>query len=168
MSTSKPKPVPKAGHRSVSAASRKLLSVFPIAGFCFTRWARANLPTDGGMTVPRSSLLLGLANKKEPLSMSEVGEQYGMSPRSMTVLVDGLEKEGLLRRIPHEVDRRVTLIEITPQGERYVKSALEPSQLAMAALFDDLAPEERADFLRLLFKVLDSLHARGIDIPPLE
>nr|WP_250901722.1 MULTISPECIES: MarR family transcriptional regulator [unclassified Dyella] len=140
----------------------------PLVAFCFNRWARANLPDGGGMTVPRSGLLFGLWNKREPVSMGELGEQYGMSPRSMTVLVDGLEKEGLLRRMPHEADRRVTLIEITPEGTQYVKTALGPAQLLTAAVFEDLPARERAEFLRLLSKVLDSLKARGIDVPPLE
>lgn len=51
---------------------------------------QATMPTGGGMTVPRASLLLGLTLKREPTGMSELGESLGMSPRNMTVLVDGL------------------------------------------------------------------------------
>jgi DNA-binding MarR family transcriptional regulator len=164
MSTKKKQPGARV--RSVASASaRQLMAAFPIAGFCFLRWVRSTLPTGEGMTPPRSGLLLALANKGERVSMGELGEIKGMSPRSMTVLVDGLEKEGLVRRAPHAGDRRVTLVEITGAGEEYVKTSLEPSRVAAAALFDDLTPEERMELLRLLSKVMDSLRARGIEVP---
>ncbi|TQE27905.1 MarR family transcriptional regulator [Streptomyces ipomoeae] len=125
----------------------------------------ANIPADGGMTVPRATLLMGLTLKSEPAGMGELGEPLGMSPRNMTVLVDGLEKEGLVRRVSHPHDRRVKLVELTPAGRRVVEQELGPSHAAAAALFDDFTPEERAELLRLLVKVGDSLRTRGIDVP---
>jgi DNA-binding MarR family transcriptional regulator len=128
------------------------------------QWLLANMPTVGGMTVPRASLLLGLALKREPIGMSELGEALGMSPRSMTVLVDGLEKEGLVRRISHEHDRRVKLVELTRTGKRVAEQEIGPSRAAAAGLFDDLTPKERGELLRLLDKIADSLRARGIEV----
>jgi DNA-binding MarR family transcriptional regulator len=123
------------------------------------------MPTGGGMTVPRASLLLGLTLKSEPAGMSELGESLGMSPRNMTVLVDGLEKEGLVRRVSHRHDRRIKLVELTQAGRQVAEQELGPSQSAAAALFDDFTPEERGELLRLLEKVADSLRARGIEVP---
>lgn len=148
-----------------SAQSRELLAVFGKLGLVIKRWIRSNLPTDEGMTVPRASLLLGLASKGVGIGMGELGELLGQSPRSMTVLVDGLEKEGLVRRLPHENDRRITLVEITDAGRRLAEKRLGPSQLATATLFDDLTPAERKELLRLIVKLLQSLRARGIDVP---
>lgn len=106
-----------------------------------------------------------LVHQTEPTGMSELGEYLGMSPRNMTVLIDGLEKENLVRRVPHERDRRITCVEITDTGRKIAKTELGPSELASAALFDDLSTREQAELLRLLIKVADSLRARGIDIP---
>jgi DNA-binding MarR family transcriptional regulator len=75
------------------------------------------------------------------------------------------EKEGLVRRVPHESDRRITLVEITEAGARLAEKRLGPSQLVTATLFDDLTPKERAELLRLMTKLLHSLRARGIDLP---
>jgi DNA-binding MarR family transcriptional regulator len=141
-----------------------------LAGFANLRnglrqWLLANMPAGGGMTVPRASLLLGLTLKNQPAGMSELGESLGMSPRNMTVLVDGLEKEGLVRRVSHQHDRRIKLVELTQAGRQVAEQELGPSQLAAAALFDDFTPEERGELLRLLEKVADSLRARGIKIP---
>ncbi|MGH3722921.1 MAG: MarR family winged helix-turn-helix transcriptional regulator [Mycobacterium sp.] len=143
----------------------ELLFMFVKATKAITTWSRMNIPTEGGMTFPRANVLLGLITRTDPAGMSEIGEYLGMSPRSMTVLIDGLEKEGLVRRIPHERDRRITCVEITNAGRRFALAELGPSQLAAAALFDDLSAKDQDDLLRLLGKVSDSLRTRGIDIP---
>lgn len=143
----------------------ELLSMVGIFMFSFRQWVRTNLPTDGGMTAPRATMLIALANKRDKVGMSELGELNGLSPRSMTVLVDGLEKEGLVERFPHESDRRITLIGITEAGSRLVKMALGPSQIATAALFDDLTPDEQRELARLLAKLFGAFQNRGVDVP---
>jgi DNA-binding MarR family transcriptional regulator len=153
------------GETRSSATGRQLLAGFANLRKGMRQWMYANMPTGGGMTVSRASLLLGLTLKSEPVGMSELGEPLGMSPRNMTVLVDGLEKEGLVRRVSHQHDRRIKLVELTQAGRQIAEQELRPSQLAAAALFDDFTPEERGELLRLLEKVADSLRARGIEVP---
>lgn len=143
----------------------ELLFTFVKTTKAITTWSRMNIPTEGGMTFPRANVLLGLTTRTDPAGMSEIGEYLGMSPRSMTVLIDGLEKEGLVRRVPHERDRRITCLEITDTGRKFALTELGPSQLAAATLFDDLSAKEQDDLLRLLGKVSESLRARGIEVP---
>jgi len=152
------------GKTRASTTGLQLLAGFMTLRKGLRQWMHANMPTSGGMTVPRASLLLGLTLKNEPAGMSELGESLGMSPRNMTVLVDGLEKEGLVRRVSHKQDRRIKLVELTQAGRQVAEQEIGPSQLAAAALFDDLAPQERDQLLYLLEKVADCLRARGIDV----
>ncbi|WP_228049389.1 MULTISPECIES: MarR family winged helix-turn-helix transcriptional regulator [Streptomyces] len=154
------------GRSGSSATGHQLLAGFAGLRKGLRQWMQMNMPAaTGTMTVPRATLLLGLTLKSEPAGMSELGEPLGLSPRNMTVLVDGLEKEGLVRRVAHPDDRRIKLVELTPAGKDVVEQELAPSQAAAAALFDDFTPEERGELLRLLTKVGDSLRARGIDMP---
>lgn len=83
----------------------------------------------------------------------------------MTVLIDGLEREGLVRRKPHDRDRRITCVEITAAGIDVTRDDLGPSELVSASLFDDLSAKEQAELIRLLGKVSESLRGRGIDVP---
>lgn len=133
--------------------------------FAFRQWVRANLPDEGGMTTSRASVLLSLAGKRGSVGMSALGEGCGLSPRSMTVLVDGLEKEGLVERSSDAHDRRITLIGLTEAGRRLAESQLEPSNQAAARLFEDLTEDEQAELLRLLIKLQGSLRTRGIEVP---
>ncbi|WP_078282514.1 MarR family winged helix-turn-helix transcriptional regulator [Mycobacteroides franklinii] len=148
-----------------STTARELLFTLLKVSKATTQWTKSNIPTNGGMTVPRATVLVGLSTRTEPAGMSELGEYLGMSPRNMTVLIDGLEKENLVRRVPHERDRRITCVEITDAGKEIAKVELGPSELVSAALFDDLPVREQTELLRLLTKVAESLRARGIDIP---
>lgn len=159
---------PRNPQHSLPLENAELLSMFGKTAFAVKRWLRGNLPTDEGMTVPRASLLLRLTSKGDSVSMSELGELLGQSPRGMTVLVDGLEKEGLIRRRPHGVDRRITLVEMTSAGKLLADEKLGPSQKATAALFDDLTAAERAELGRLLTKLIGALRARGIEVPDAE
>ncbi|MBA0047969.1 MarR family winged helix-turn-helix transcriptional regulator [Mycobacterium sp. NPDC050853] len=143
----------------------ELLFTFVKSAKAVTTWSRMNITTEGGMTIPRASVLIALTTRTDPAGMSEIGEHLGMSPRSMTVLIDGLEKEGLVRRVPHQRDRRITCLEITDTGRRFALTELGPSQSAAAALFDDLSTKEQDELLRLLGKVSESLRTRGIDVP---
>jgi DNA-binding MarR family transcriptional regulator len=44
-------------------------------------------------------------------------------PTSVTNIIDRLEQQGLVRRLPHPTDGRTTLAEITDEGRRLAKRA---------------------------------------------
>jgi DNA-binding MarR family transcriptional regulator len=54
----------------------------------------------------------------EPRTMSEVAAALQCDNSNVTGIVDSLEQKGLAQRRPSEEDRRVKLIELTPQGRR--------------------------------------------------
>lgn len=159
---------PGASHTCSHASGRELVDVLAVLVKALKQWMRANIAArSGALTVPRATLLLGLALRSDPVGMSELGEQLGMSPRNMTVLVDGLEKEGMVRRVGHPSDRRIKLVELTDTGRRMAEQELGPAQEAVAAVFDAFTPEERDTLFRLLLKLADSLRERGVEVPPL-
>jgi DNA-binding MarR family transcriptional regulator len=57
------------------------------------------------------------------LPMGKMGERLMIHPTSVTNIVDRLEAQGLVRRLPHDTDRRTTLVEITDEGRRLVQAA---------------------------------------------
>ena len=131
-------------------------------GSLYVQWVRSQMPETDTMTLPRLTLLGLLAGKGERVMMTELSEMMGVSPRNITVLVDGLEKERLARRVAHERDRRVTLVEITPSGKRLAQQVMAPHQAAVAQLFGDLSVAEQKQLLAVLGKLLAALSRRGI------
>ena len=71
------------------------------------------------LTFPRyEALMLLHFCRRGSLPLGKIGERLQVHRTSVTNTIDGLEKLGLVRRVPHETDRRAVLAEILPSGPR--------------------------------------------------
>ena len=83
-----------------------------------------------GLTFPRYEALMLLSfTRAGALPLGKIGERLQVHRTSVTNIVDKLEADGLVRRVPHAEDRRATLAEITDAGR-------ETAARATAALND--------------------------------
>jgi DNA-binding MarR family transcriptional regulator len=57
------------------------------------------------------------------LPLGKIGERLQVHRTSVTNIIDKLEADGLVRRVPHAEDRRATLAEITDEGRAAAKAA---------------------------------------------
>lgn len=73
---------------------------------------------DSQITLTQLSVLREL--RQGPRSAGKLGEKVGLSPTSITRLVDRLEARGLVRRRRQADDRRLVEIELQPAGERLI------------------------------------------------
>ena len=142
-----------------------LLRSFGAVNKGLRQWVRSHMGAAPGMTIGRAGVLLGLLERDEPVSMSTLGAAQDLTPRAMTVLVSGLEKEGLVERARHPDDGRVTLVSLTAAGRALAAQQLLPAGQQAASLFGDLSEHDRAELLRLLGEVMNHLQLRGIDTP---
>jgi DNA-binding MarR family transcriptional regulator len=142
-----------------------LLGSFGVITKALRQWVRLHMGADPAITVGRASLLLGLLDRGEAVSMSTLGAAHDLSPRDMTVLATGLEREGFVQRSSHPQDRRVTLLSLTPAGRAIASEQLAPAWRQAAALFDELSERDRNELLRLLGEVARRLELHGIDVP---
>jgi DNA-binding MarR family transcriptional regulator len=79
-----------------------------------------------GLTFARfEALVLLTFSRRGSLPMRVMGERLQLHPTSVTNIVDRLEADGLVKRIPHPTDRRTTLVEITEAGEKRRAEATE-------------------------------------------
>ncbi len=98
----------------------RLVDEFAAFGPCYLKWVRSKLG-DCGVSYARMRLL-GTLHCKGPQIMSDISEDLGVTRRNVTALVDALEEEGLVRRMPHPTDRRATIIELTGLGMERTES----------------------------------------------
>jgi DNA-binding MarR family transcriptional regulator len=149
MSSPPSPPGPDASSEELAAA---FIAVSRLAGRSSSR-ART-----GALSNARYELLHTLLHHgTEP--MGRVAARLGVSPRSVTDMVDALEGEGYLRRTPHPGDRRAQLLELTPDGRAVVWIGRRARLAEVGHLFDALDERERAELGRLLAKVAQA--ARG-------
>jgi DNA-binding MarR family transcriptional regulator len=79
-----------------------------------------------GLTFPRYEALVLLSFSREgALPLGKMGERLMVHPASVTNVVDRLEEQALVNRMPHPTDRRTILAMITDEGRRVVEEATE-------------------------------------------
>ncbi len=90
------------------------------------------------------------------LSQNEISNQTQVTPANVSYVVEGLEKDGLVTRTPHETDRRSTWAQLTPEGQR-VFSELAPAMTAhLSSLGAGFSEEEKRLFSSLLQRMREN------------
>lgn len=136
------------------AAATEMVAVTSIMRVHQILMARLNeLLEPFDLTFPRyEALMLLHFSRRGSLPLGKIGERLQVHRTSVTNTIDGLEKLGLVRRVPHESDRRTTLAEILPEGSRVAEAA---TAALNKADFGTLPLSE--DDLNSLFKTLRTL-----------
>ncbi len=102
---------------------------------------------------PRLRLLLAVEEEGR-LRMGDVAENLGITSRTVTTLVDALEKEGLLARLPDPTDRRATLLELTDTA----RTQFEQVRRLQMELGEELVAPLDQQQRRLLLDLLSRLN----------
>ncbi len=107
------------------------------------------------LTPSRHRLLRVVARSAEPQRQTALAAALEVVPRSVTSLVDDLERAGLVARQPDPTDRRATLVAVTEQGRAVLAEADRQRRRHAEALMARLAPDEQTELLRLLHLLVD-------------
>src|ERR1700688_4256187 len=89
---------------------------------------------------------------KGPLPVNTIGPKVWLTPGSISVAIDRLEKKALVKRTNTD-DRRVRLVELTAKGRALVTKTFRKHAIAMEEAAGVLSKEERLILLRLLKKL---------------
>lgn len=93
------------------------------------------------------------------MSPSEIAEKLGVTRATVTGLLDGLEKDGLISRQMHPEDRRAFCIELTGKGRTFLAELLPDHYRRVAGLMAHLNNDERRQLVGLLSKVSQGRNA---------
>ena len=89
---------------------------------------------------------------KGPLPVNTIGPKVWLTPGSISVAIDRLEKKALVKR-KNTVDRRVRLVELTAKGRALIVKTFREHAAAMEEAASVLSKKERLMLLRLLRKL---------------
>ena len=84
-----------------------------------------------------------------------LGDELGVTRPNVTKLVDGLERGGLVERLPHPSDGRMVHAHLTPEGLEMAEEAVPGRHDLMLRLWDALDDDELAHLIGLLDTVAD-------------
>ena len=102
-----------------------------------------------GLTLARTKVLAQL-QLGGPARPSALAAEFGMAPRTITELVDTLERDGLAARNADPTDRRALLVTLTGEGDAALAVARATRTRLMKKVFGALDADDRATMARLL------------------
>jgi DNA-binding MarR family transcriptional regulator len=77
-----------------------------------------------GFSVSEWRVMASLAGS-EPISIGQLAQVTVTKQPTVTRLLDRMESRGQVERLPHDSDRRITLVRITPAGTKAVEHLME-------------------------------------------
>ncbi|MDD2765242.1 MAG: MarR family transcriptional regulator [Opitutaceae bacterium] len=89
-----------------------------------------------------------------PRTPAGLAEAANVTRATMTGLIDTLERDGLVKRVPDPEDRRMLSVVLTPRAERFLSGLLPDHFQLMAALTRTLSERERQTLVHLLNKII--------------
>lgn len=87
-------------------------------------------------------------------SLSDLADHLGLTLPSVSKLIDGLVKQGLIDREESTTDRRRLTLVLTQKGESIIDSALASAQAHLSSILSDLSNDE----LKTIHQALELLN----------
>jgi DNA-binding MarR family transcriptional regulator len=91
--------------------------------------------------------------------MNEMAAQVSFPPSSFSRLIDRMEAEQLVERLPDPTNRRATLIQATATGEERLVEALAVHEQSAQIRFADCLSEKEIDALQAITRKLRDANA---------
>jgi DNA-binding MarR family transcriptional regulator len=113
--------------------------------------------TDSRLTVLRAIYF----GKDHRLGLNELWQQMQVSRTSITNLIDGLERDGLVERTINAMDRRVIDARLTSKGEALCAEVLPKIAVFMEGLCRSFGDTELRDFSDYLVRIQQELLSRA-------
>jgi DNA-binding MarR family transcriptional regulator len=98
------------------------------------------------------------------MPMSELAARISLSRAAVTSLVDRLEADGWVRRIPDEEDRRRTVLRLLPRADEAFDEVTEPYHVELRELARSMSDEQLATVSEFLDRVGEIANRQAGDL----
>lgn len=134
---------------SACEAALRLLQTANDVVDVFCRYLASHQMSQGRFTV----LMILNRDPNRQVMPTELAELCSVTKATMTGLIDGLSRDGLVVRRSAPGDRRATLVGLSKKGRTHLDRMLPAHFKRVAALMEDLGVRDRQALGRLLGKV---------------
>lgn len=136
---------------SVSDLSQKFMEFYDK----LSSWEHS-VVKDSGLSPAQMHTIEVIGHHKN-LMMRELADRLGITTGTLTVAVDRLEKLSMVKRMPHEHDRRSWLIVLTEKGKQMYEQHNKHHEEFTQEISDDLTNKEIETLYQLMDRVLQRL-----------
>ncbi len=113
------------------------------------------------LTLPQFDVLAELARAPETgFTFIELSRLLLVTSGNLTGIIDRLENEGLVKRVPEPTDRRVTRMMLTPRGKAVIDDILPRHADDVVEMLSIMPRERLGELNDLLGQLRDGLHRR--------
>lgn len=106
-----------------------------------------------GLSGGKFTVLMQLYTAKQGIPPSEFAERANVTRATITGLLDGLERDGLIERQPHPSDRRMLTVHLTDRGKELMQNILPEHFCRTKILMDTLTAADKRNLVKLLNKL---------------
>lgn len=106
-----------------------------------------------GLSLAKLGALRHLAEANEPLPLGQLAERIACVKSNVTQLVDRLEADGMVRRMPDPADRRSVRAIITELGQTRYVAGMQALATAEETMMADFTVAERNTLAELLLRL---------------
>lgn len=127
-----------------------------IERFANLRLAQSDLPA--GMSYARANLLLAVAaaeSEGTSARMIDIALDLGVTGRTLTTMVDSLEKQDLVSRVVDPADRRAFQLVLTQPGRVLIPQLQSELAEAAGTVVSPLSETDRATLAHLINRVIE-------------
>ena len=110
---------------------------------------------------PQQAELLCAAMR--PAAVGDISRVLNCDRSNVTRLADRVAERGLLTRRPAEDDRRVTMLELSPEGQRLARRFITALEAELDELLASWPQRRRRETAALLDTISDALRERGLE-----
>lgn len=136
---------------SVSDLSQKFMEFYDK----LSSWEHS-VVKDSGLSPAQMHTIEVIGHHKN-LMMRELADRLGITTGTLTVAVDRLEKLSMVKRMPHEHDRRSWLIVLTEKGKQMYEQHNKHHEEFTQEIAHDLTNKEIETLYQLMDRVLKRL-----------
>jgi DNA-binding MarR family transcriptional regulator len=116
-------------------------------------WAEAQ-----GLSEGRMQLLMRLRwSPDRQLPLGEIADHLGVTPRNITGLIDNLERDGLVERVPDKEDRRSIYARLTDKGLRRIEELWREAASGQPQLLQGISKEELETLRDVCLRIVENV-----------
>ena len=120
---------------------------------CFERFLAKH-----GLSQGRFAILMYLNRQPDtPVNQTHLAEAYGVTKATITGLIDGLERDGMVERLADPADRRACLVRLTAASRKFLDEFLPAHFRGVSELMVGLDAAERTELIRLVGKIRNGI-----------
>ncbi len=119
------------------------------------RWAELH-----GLSEGRLQILVRLRHQPQ-VALGELAAMVDVSPRNVTGLIDALERDGLVERVPDPSDRRSIQARLTPSGRERIESIWKLAFEHQLPIVEGLSDHELTQLRHLCLRLVENVNALG-------